>query len=127
MASIIDVFGMWRHEYHEDNSLMSLLTLQALKEGCLALANQNDNAIHASGTSWRIGVHLPVKEAEIEAHAVQMTDERKASQVNWISATTHGCSTCPVYLASCRPLCNHLHFFLLDLGRGCSCAVGYEA
>lgn len=81
MASIVDVFGMWRQKIEEDSGLIKLLTFQALKEGSLALANQNDNLMHASGTSWRVGVHQPVKDADIISHAAQMTDERKASQV----------------------------------------------
>eukprot|EP00878_Enallax_costatus_P025839 GHUV01027676.1.p1 GENE.GHUV01027676.1~~GHUV01027676.1.p1 ORF type:complete len:1421 (+),score=378.88 GHUV01027676.1:621-4883(+) len=82
LACIIDVFGVWRHEFGEDNSLLTMLSLQALKEGATSMAviGKSDSGIHASGTSWRVGVHQPVKDEEIASHAVHLSDERKQNK-----------------------------------------------
>eukprot|EP00878_Enallax_costatus_P041882 GHUV01048798.1.p1 GENE.GHUV01048798.1~~GHUV01048798.1.p1 ORF type:complete len:114 (+),score=29.18 GHUV01048798.1:292-633(+) len=59
-----------------------MLSLQALKEGATSMAviGKSDSGIHASGTSWRVGVHQPVKDEEIASHAVHLSDERKQNK-----------------------------------------------
>lgn len=83
LACIIDAFGIWRHEFGEDDSLLMMLSLQALKDGAAGMATAAKNDIHASGMSWRVGVHQPVKDEEMAAHATYLADERKQNKVGY--------------------------------------------
>jgi hypothetical protein len=80
LAAAVDVFGLWRHQFKEDGSLLALLAAQAMDEA----AGGGSSKGTASGATWRVGVHLPVKnEADITEHAAAMADDSQLkSQVS---------------------------------------------
>jgi hypothetical protein len=68
------VFGRWRHQFGEDDSLLALLATHAMDEVSGLGVNSGGKA--AAGASWRVGVHLPVKgDTEIIEHAAAMADD----------------------------------------------------
>jgi hypothetical protein len=75
------VFGRWRHQYKEDDSLLALLAAQALQEAHDEGLGAGGKAT-AGGCAWRVGVHLPVKgDADIAQHAAAMAEGREGSKV----------------------------------------------
>jgi hypothetical protein len=69
LAAVVDVFGRWRHQFGEDDSLLALLAAQAMDDA----ADAGINAGKAGCASWRVGVHLPVKgDTEIAEHAASL-------------------------------------------------------
>lgn len=70
VASIVDVFGYWRNQFGSDASLYTLLAVKSMQD---ALPATNNSSHRAIGTSWRVGVHIPVKRDEdIAAEAAEM-------------------------------------------------------
>lgn len=82
LASVIDAFGYWRHQFGEDQSLLTLLALQAMQSG----KGDMHGSHQVAGASWRVGVHMPVKaDGDISAHAAQVAAEGRNKQVGTYS------------------------------------------
>jgi hypothetical protein len=81
LATAVDVFGQWRHQFNEDGSLLTLLAARAMDEPS---GQGSGSKGTVAGPSWRVGVHLPVKNDDgIAAHAaVMVTDAHLAAQVS---------------------------------------------
>jgi hypothetical protein len=83
LAAAVDVFGRWRHQFGEDESLLALLAVQTVEEA----AAQRDSLgaggrATAAGSAWRVGVHLPVKnDSDIAQHAAAIADAQDGGKV----------------------------------------------
>jgi hypothetical protein len=83
LASIVDVFGLWRRQFTEDQSLLGLLTHQAAANTSAGidaeaggLMSADDDYSSGGGCCWRVGVHLPVtSDGQIVKHAEQLAEE----------------------------------------------------
>eukprot|EP00775_Hariotina_reticulata_P007054 gene7054-7268_t len=74
VASVVDVFGLWRHKCQEDDtSLLSILAMHTIGGATTGTAN-------AQSASWRVGVHLPVT-SDIEQHAAQLAADGSQAKV----------------------------------------------
>jgi hypothetical protein len=80
LAAAVDVFGHWRHQFAEDGSLLTLLAARVMDQA----PGQGSGSGVVVGPSWRVGVHLPVKnDDDIAAHAaIMITDAHLAAQVS---------------------------------------------
>jgi hypothetical protein len=79
LASVVDVFGLWRLKCQQDDtSLLSLLAMHTFEKDAASSSN-------AQGTSWRVGVHLPVT-SDIEQHAAQLAVDGNLAKVNATNA-----------------------------------------
>eukprot|EP00879_Flechtneria_rotunda_P013062 GHRR01013642.1.p1 GENE.GHRR01013642.1~~GHRR01013642.1.p1 ORF type:complete len:1083 (+),score=308.01 GHRR01013642.1:2122-5370(+) len=92
LAAVVDVFGLWRHEYQEDSSLLALLATQAMNESGGCAGGKGEHRGYANGSSWRVGVHLPVKTDDaIAEHAAQLAAAIKGGgQGSVVGATALG-------------------------------------
>jgi hypothetical protein len=73
LAAVVDVFGRWRQQFGEDDSLLALLASQIMDDAA-DLRSKSGKA--GNGASWRVGVHLPVKgDREICEHATALAAE----------------------------------------------------
>jgi hypothetical protein len=85
LAAAVDVFGQWIHQFGDDETLLALLAQQCID----GAACGNDQA---AGSSWRVGVHLPVKsDADIEQHAAAMAQGGKHGKVRQHCCSLHSC------------------------------------
>ena len=78
VASIVDVFGYWRNQFGGDGSLFTLLAFDSMKE---ALPTTSNGSHRVTGTSWRVGVHVPVKRDEDIASAAAEAASRLQKEV----------------------------------------------
>jgi hypothetical protein len=104
LAATVDVFGLWRHQFDEDGSLLALLAAQAMEE----TAGSSSSKSSVFGISWRVGVHLPVKtDAEITEHAAAMAGEAEANTKVGTSSAIVGLLQCifSSCLLSCKLTC----------------------
>lgn len=94
LAAVIDVFGLWRHTYGEDNSLLALLAHQALgHSNCAPAAGSS----HTGSVSWRVGIHQPVtEEGLIAQHAAKLASAEGNNKASHCS----GPCACRIALAS---------------------------
>lgn len=84
LAAIVDIFGIWRHKFTEDSSLLAMLAFQAMEGNSNGTsACKTAGSSHISGLSWRVGVHKPVKSDNwITENAVQLQqDDFKSDMV----------------------------------------------
>uniref|UniRef100_A0A383VUJ6 PAS domain-containing protein n=1 Tax=Tetradesmus obliquus TaxID=3088 RepID=A0A383VUJ6_TETOB len=58
LAATVDIFGVWRHRFEEDGSLLALLAAQAMEETGAGSSGRSN----AGSASWRVGVHLPKRD-----------------------------------------------------------------
>lgn len=85
LAAAVNVFGLWRRQFGEDGSLLALLAAQAMEQqaggvssssgsstGNVAGSRQALGVGVGAGASWRMAVHLPVKDSEILEHAAHL-------------------------------------------------------
>jgi hypothetical protein len=78
LSAALDVFGHWRHHFGEDGSLLTLLAEHTMNDA----VQGGGSSSTAAGPSWRVGVHLPVKnDADIAAHAAVMAADTHFTQV----------------------------------------------
>jgi hypothetical protein len=78
LAAVVDVFGLWRQQFTEDQSLLCLLASQAAAEHSLNTDIDDAGRLEtvAAGSSWRVGVHLPATTDQLIAeHAAQLAKD----------------------------------------------------
>jgi hypothetical protein len=84
LAAVVDVFGLWRRQFTEDQSLLGLLAHQAAADMSAGIDAEGTGFISADGAAeggagsccWRVGVHLPMAgDEQIVKHAEQLAEE----------------------------------------------------
>lgn len=105
VASVVDVFGLWRNQFGEDSSLLTLLFFDALKSGRDAVAADKR---HVAGSSWRVGVHLPVKsDDEIASHAAQLAAQAERKKVSGVASAVKAVTMAVLHLM--QSMVQHVH------------------
>jgi hypothetical protein len=94
LAAVVDVFGLWRWQFTEDQSLLCLLASQAAADMSAGTEAEVAGLLTAAaggsgGSCWRVGVHLPMTSDELIArNAAQLVEENsRAAKVSRCTST----------------------------------------
>ncbi|WIA20263.1 hypothetical protein OEZ85_006098 [Tetradesmus obliquus] len=116
LAAVVDVFGLWRRQFAEDQSLLCLLASQAAADmsGAEAELEGSSGAGGSGGGCWRVGVHLPVTSDELIAKNAEQLAVESSRLGGKASAAASGVKGMLQKRSRLRPACMTLQLLHQD-------------